>query len=331
MAVINQINPTLIDLVTRQTPEGSVDRAIVEILNQDNEILEDMVWKNGNQTDGHLTTIRTGLPTGTFRKLYEFVQPEKSTTVQVRDKTGRLETFAEVDEALLELSDDKAAFLLSENYPFIEGMGQTMASTIFTGNESNTPAKFTGLMPRFNSKSANNGRNIIDGGSTHNTENNSIWLVGWGERSVHGIVPKGAVSGLQQKDLGIESKENSGGILRVHRTQYNWNCGVCVRDWRFIVRIANIDPTKIVADAATGPNLPDLMDQAVDLLPTTSGVKVGWYMNRKMRSGVRRQCKKMTQYTMTEERLASGKLLYTYHGIPMRVVDALDINEAKIS
>ena len=47
----------------------------------------------------HKTTVRSGLPTGTWRKLNYGVQPEKSRTVPVKDSMGMLETYAEVDKA----------------------------------------------------------------------------------------------------------------------------------------------------------------------------------------------------------------------------------------
>ena len=51
--------------------------------------------------------------------------------MQVRDGTGMLETYAEVDKSLVKLNGNEAAFRLSEDRAFIEGMNQTMAQTLF--------------------------------------------------------------------------------------------------------------------------------------------------------------------------------------------------------
>src|SRR3546814_20593769 len=65
----------------RQDPDGSVS-ASAELLSQDNEILEDMPYVEGNLTTGHRATIRTGLPTATWRKLNAGIPTSKSRTNQ---------------------------------------------------------------------------------------------------------------------------------------------------------------------------------------------------------------------------------------------------------
>ena len=100
MATLAVTNPTLLDLARVTDPDGSI-AAVVEILNETNEVLADMSWVEGNLPTGHRTTVRTGIPTPTWRKLYGGVQPNKSTTVQVTDNTGMLEAYAEVDKALI--------------------------------------------------------------------------------------------------------------------------------------------------------------------------------------------------------------------------------------
>ena len=113
---------TLVDLVKRQDPDGKI-ATIAEILNETNEILDDMVWMEGNLPTGHRTTVRTGIPAPTWRKLYGGVQPTKSTTAQVTDNTGMLEAYAEVDKALADLNGNTSEFRLSEDMAHIEGIG----------------------------------------------------------------------------------------------------------------------------------------------------------------------------------------------------------------
>ena len=131
MAVLGTANPTLGDLAKRLDPDGNI-AMIAELLQQTEEILDDMVWKEGNLPTGHRTTIRTGIPEPTWRKLYGGVQPTRSTTAQVTDNCGMLEAYAEVDKALADLNGNSAAWRLSEDRAFIEGLNQTMASTLFT-------------------------------------------------------------------------------------------------------------------------------------------------------------------------------------------------------
>lgn len=140
MALLSTTSPTLADLAKRQDPDGKIAQ-IIEILNIQNEMLLDIPWMGANDGTGHKTTIRSGLPAGTWRKLNYGVQPEKSTTVQVRDGTGMLETYAEVDRSLVDLSDDKAAWMMSEHKAFLEGMSQTMATQLIYGDASINPER----------------------------------------------------------------------------------------------------------------------------------------------------------------------------------------------
>src|SRR3990172_5884992 len=130
MAVNATTHPTLLDFANRQDPDGKI-AAVAEILNQTNEILDDMVWQEGNLPTGNKTTVRTGLPAPTWRKIYGGVQPTKSTTAQITDNTGMLEAYAEVDKALADLNGNTNEFRLSEDRAHIEGMSETLAQTIF--------------------------------------------------------------------------------------------------------------------------------------------------------------------------------------------------------
>lgn len=337
MATLSATRPTLLDLATRSEDGGKIAK-IVEILNQTNEILDDMMFVEGNLPTGHKTTIRTGLPTPTWRKLYGGVQPTKSTTAQIVDNCGMLEAYAEVDKALADLNNNTAEFRMSEDKPHIEGMAQELAATIFYGDESTAPEEFTGFHPRFNSLSAENADNIIVGGGA-GADNGSIWLIGWGENTVHGIVPKGSTAGLQFEDKGqvtIEDIDGSGGRMEAYRSHYRMDCGLTVRDWRYVVRIPNIDKsllTRVYTSGtfSSGANLPDLMFQAMRLIPNLSVVRPAFYMSRDMLTWVDRQVAASVQNSTLTTEMVGGKLVTSFHGIPIRRVDALAADEAVIS
>lgn len=332
MSTLATTHPTLLDVTKRLDPEGKVD-TIAELLAQTNEIIDDMVWVEGNLPTGHRTTVRTGLPTPTWRKLYGGVQPTKSATAQVTDACGMLEAYAEVDKALADLNGNTAAFRLSEDRAHIEGMNQEFASTLFYGNEGTEPEAFTGFAPRFNSLSAANGENIISGGSS-DTDNNSIYLVVWGPNTVHGIYPKGSKAGLAMEDKGqvtIENIDGNGGRMEGYRTHYRWDCGLAVRDWRYVVRIANIDLSALTKNASAGADLIDLMTQAVEMIPSMGMGRPAFYGSRKIRSFLRRQImNKVASSTLTMEDVA-GKKVVAFDGIPFRRVDSLAGNEGLVS
>ena len=332
MAVLGTTNPTLADLAKVTDPDGSI-ADVVEILNQTNEILMDMTWLEGNLTTGHRTSIRSGLPTPTWRKLYGGVQPTKSRSVQVTDNCGMMEDYAEVDKALVDMAGDPQAFRLQEDRPHIEGMNQELASTLFYGDETLNPEEFTGLAPRYNDLSAENGDNIINGSGSQ-SDNASIWLIVWGPNTVHGIIPKGSKAGIQQRDLGevtIEDVDGNNGRMQAYRTHYRWDCGLSLRDWRYVVRIANIDRSDLTADAGSGADLNDLMHQAWTEIPNPSLGRAAWYMDKQVLSFLRRQTANAVSNSTLTTDMVGGTMQTSWGGIPIRRVDALRTNEATVS
>lgn len=327
-------NPTLIDLAKRLDPNGKID-TIVELMSAQNEVLQDMSFQEGNLTTGHKTTVRTGLPTPTWRKLYGGVQPGKSTTAQVTDNCGMLEAYAEVDKALADLNGNTADFRLSEDAAHIEGIAQEHAQTLFYGNEGTEPEAFTGLSPRYNSLSAQNADNIIDFGGT-DVDNMSIWLCVWGPQTGFGIVPKGSKAGLQMTDKGqvtIENVDGAGGRMEGYRTHYRLDTGLTIRDWRYFVRIANIDFSVLNAGDAGAitaqKKLIAAMIQATERIPALGKGRAAFYVPRNIRENLRLGIQEKIANNMTWETV-TGKRVMTFDDIPVRRCDALVKNEARV-
>lgn len=337
MTTLATTHPTLMDVARRLDPNGAID-GIVEVLAETNDVLDDMVWLEGNLETGHRTTIRTGLPEPTWRKLYGGVQPTKSTTVQVDDQCGMLEAYAEVDRKLADLNDNTKEFRLSEDRGHIEGINQEFVNTLFYGNDSTTPEEFTGFSARFNDQTAANGDNILTSAAApDNSDNTSIYLIVWGANTVHGIYPKGMKGGLAVTDKGqvtIENIDGNGGRMEAYRTHYSWDCGLCVRDWRYVVRI-QIDQEDLTSDANSGPSLIDLMAEAIDMVPSINMGRPAFYANRRVRSYLRRQMmNKIASSTLTLEQLerpnGAFKRVPAVDGVPVHRCDALLNTEAAV-
>jgi hypothetical protein len=329
MPALSANNPTLIDVASRLDPSLNVDK-IVEMLAATNPILNDMTFMEGNLPTGHKTTVRTGLPSVTWRKLYGGVQPSKSTTAQVTDSCGMLEAYAEVDKALADLNGNAAAFRLSEDKAFIEAMSQEMAQTLFYGNEGTEPEAFTGFAPRFNSLSSQNADNIIDATGA-GSDNTSIWLIVWGPNTCHGIYPKGSTGGVQMRDLGevtVENVDGNSGRAQMYRSHYRWDCGLTVRDWRYIVRIANVDVSDLNTVANT-KNLINWMIQAAERIPSFGAGRAAFYVNRNIREKLRLGILEKVASNLTFESVA-GKRVLTFDEIPVMRTDALLNTEARV-
>lgn len=341
MVAISANNPTLLDLAKVTDPDGSI-AAVAEILNEVNEVLDEMTWVEGNLATGHRTAIRSGIPAPTWRKFNEGVQPNKSTSVQVTNNTGMMEAFAEVDVALADLNGNTAAFRLQEDRPHIEGMNQEQAETLFYGNEGTEPEAYTGFSPFYNDLTAQNGDNIIDAGGT-GTDNASIWLVVWSPNTVFGIIPKGSKAGLQMEDMGrvviqdASDGSNTGRML-AYQSHYRWDAGLVIKDWRYAVRICNVDRSLLTRTYtsgvfSSGAHLPDLMFQAMRLIPNLGVGRPTFYCDRTIATWIARQTAAATQASTLTSDAVAGDRRFTerYQGIPVRRVDALSADEARVT
>lgn len=329
MAALPTTYGNLIDIAKSLDPDGTT-ADIVEMLKKEVPILEVMPFMAGNLETGHRHVIRSGLPEGTWRRLYEYVQPGKSQRVQVDDTCGMLEAFTEVDEKLIELAGAAGgAYRQDEDMAYAQGMGHQVAETIVYGNGSTAPAKFTGLAPRYNSLSAQNADNIIDAGGT-GSDNTSIWILGFGKKRIHGIFPKNTKAGISMKDLGVETKtDSSGGLLRVYRSQLKWDCGIVVADWRYGVRICNIDNSNLTKDASSSSaDLVDVIVDGIERLPTTEGAHI--FCNRRVRSFLRRQMINHKNVNLTIETVA-GKKVMTIGELPVHRLDSIVATEARVT
>jgi hypothetical protein len=315
---------TLIDYAKLLDPNDQVAR-IIELLSQTNEILLDMPFMEGNLITGHRTTVRTGLPDVFWRLLNQGVAPSKAHTAQIDEQTGMLEAFSQVDRALADLGGNRAGVRMSNARAFLEAMNNEMASTLIYGSAS-APEEFIGLAARYSSSTAGNGDNVILGGGTGSTDNTSIYLVAWGEETVCGIYPKGSRAGLFHEDLGEKLIQNAGGVtgalMMALVDHWEWKCGLALKDWRYVVRIANIDVSNL-SSASDQANLLRLMADAEERLPNELGSRA-FYANRTVIRNMRHQTTSAVSAGggITFENYA-GKRTRMFGITPVRVTDAI--------
>jgi len=339
MATLNNTALTLADWAKRVDPEGRVP-VVAELLSQSNEILEDAVFMEGNLPTGHRVVIRTGLPTVYWRALNQGIPNSKSTTAQVDEACGILEARSEVDKDLAELNGNTAQFRLSEDTAFIEAMNQTQAQTMFYGNPATDPKQFLGLATRYSAiTGAGNAQNVIDAGGT-GTDNTSIYLVVWGDNTVFCPFPKGSKAGLMHNDLGEQTVYNADGTrMQALATQYQWKNGLVVKDWRYVVRICNIDVSDLMAQTGTqaataATAIIKLMARALYRVPNMSMGRPAFYMNRTVHSGLSIAALDKSQSVLKVEQGLTqfgqpGSWL-SFIGVPLRRTDALLNTEARV-
>ena len=339
MATLSNNSLTLADWAKRVDPDGRVP-VVAELLSQSNEILEDCVFKEGNLPTGERVVIRTGLPTVYWRALNQGIPSSKSTTAQVDEACGILEARSEVDKDLAMLNGNTAQFRLSEDTAFLEAMNQTQATTMFYGNPGVDPKQFLGLAARYSDSTAANGQNILKAGGS-GSDNTSIFLVVWGDNTVYCPFPKGSKAGLIHEDLGEQTVYNSDGTrMQALATRYQWKNGLVVKDWRYVVRIANIDVSDLIAQTGTqaasaATAIIKLMARSLYRIPNMSMGRAAFYMNRTVHSGLSIAALDKSQYVLKiNEGLSQFGMPYSwlsFLGVPLRRVDSLLSTEAAIS
>ena len=337
MATLGTTLPTMLDWAKTRDPDGKT-ASIIEMLAQTNSILEDAVSKEGNLPTGERVTIRTGLPTSYYRMINAGTPPSKATTAQVTENAAMLEARSHVDVKQANLEGDVNAYRLQQARAHMESMSQAQATTMIYGSAAN-PEEYVGLANRYNDLSAPNADNIIDAGGS-STDNMSAWLIGWGLDSIYTIFPKGSKAGLSHEDLGIDDVDDaSGNPFRAYKDLFQWDNGLVVADWRYGVRIANIDNSDLIAKSGTQATtaataIHKLMSRAIDHIPSITSVRPVFYVNRTLASHLRIMAldtsnsaaliePSLNQFGNTIQQL-------TFLGIPVRLVDTLTIAEARV-
>jgi len=339
MATLNAGQLTLADYSKRLSPDGKID-PIAELLSQQNDVLEDIVCVEANQTTSHVVTIRTGLPAVYWRQYNAGVPGSKSTTAQVTEPCAMLEARSHIDAKLLQLNGNSAAFRLSEETPFIEAMGQEMTGKIFNGNVGTDLKTFSGLATRYSSTTAGNGGNVILAGGA-SSDNASVYLVVWGEQTVFCPFPKGSKAGLSTRDLGEESVQDANGnYYQAARSLFQWDGGLVVKDWRYVVRIANVDISDWIGVTGTqaptaATNLIKLMMRAIARVPNFRMGRAAFYTNRSIQEGLMIQAleKSSSALGIKDALTQFGQNIkqLEFMGIPVRGVDQLGIAETLVS
>ncbi len=343
MTTLSTSNLTLADWAKRTDPDGRIP-IIAELLSQSNEILEDCVFKEGNLPTGERVIVRTGLPAVYWRALNQGIPSSKSTTAQVDEAAGILEARSEVDKDLAMLNGNTAQFRLSEDTAFLEAMNQTQATTLFYGNPASDPKTFLGLAPRYSDigvGAPQNAQNILSAGGADATANTSIYLVVWGDQTVYCHFPKGSKAGLIHEDLGEQTVYNADGTrLQAYATRYQWKNGLVVKDWRYVVRICNINVNDLVAQTGTQAStaataIIKLMARAMYRIPNMAMGRAAFYMNRTVHSGLSVAALDKSQYVLkVNEGLSQFGMPYSwlsFLGVPLRRVDAIVNTEAVVA
>jgi len=348
---------TLVDVAKSFDPQGNV-AVVAELLNQSNEIIQYMPFNEGNLPTGHKAVVRAGLPNVQLRRFYQGVASSKSGRATIEDVCAMQEGRDEIDKDLAELNGNVNAFRLSESMAFVEAMNQAFAQQIIYGDTTSNKDGVLGLTPRYNNI-ANVGStvfqtaaNIIDAGGTQ-SDNTSVWLVVWGKETITGIYPKGSKAGLEQEDLGIQDAfDGNNNRYRAYMERWVWKYGLHVKDWRYAVRIANIDVSDLTSQSNTQLNtaptlLIKLMVKAMARIPSMGMGTATFLASRTVKEMLAIQALDRSQNALSFSasldqfgRVTAGSVAGTgtgirggqllFQGVPVLTVDAIVGTETQV-
>lgn len=332
------IGNTFLNLIDMYRDKDSQVAPVIEMLNENSAAVQDAVTTPCNSGTVHKHAIRTGLPTVTWGRLYKGIPQSKSTKSMVQDSTGFVEGLSSVDSRLLEISPNPGATRLSEADAWIESMTQEAETGIFYHDADTSPEKFSGLSARYNTTTS---RQVISAGGA-GADNTSVYFVTWGEGQTTLIHPQGTEAGIKREDMGKQRVTDANGDpYYVEEELFRWHLGVAVRDWRYNVRIANIDVSNMQAGSVDLYNFMRKAYHRLHKVRATSSMKdpnaassgrTVIYCNADVYEALDAM---QTSTTNTALRLTpaelEGKEVMTYRGIPIRRTDALLNTESVVA
>jgi hypothetical protein len=324
---------------------------IAEMLSQSISLYQDMPFKEGSEIFGHEGVFRSSIPAGSWRYLNGGTAYGKSTTGKFRIGMGSLTGYSQIDKLLAKASGNVPMFRKNEDVAFIEGMGQTIEETCWYGNTATNPASFMGLSTFYNTTSqttAQNAQNVIDAGGT-GSDNASIWLVCWGDRTIYGTYPRGSKAGLVSEDLADTraAYDNLGNPYEAWTTYFEQNMGIFPEDWRQVGRIANLDVTSAGLAGSNAYDLflglsslvmlpPMLTSESSGITSTDApndpapGIRPVMYTNRTIRFWMDAQGMRDRNVLISINE-APGKVQDRFRGIPVKVSDRLLTTEDAVA
>ena len=341
---------------------GDYDAAtqtVINMLSQANPMLEDAVWAQGNLDTGHRFMLIDGLPEINYRSINEGVMPTRSTRKDVTETCSLLEAVSQIDKELVDIAENGKIFRLMEAQAHIEAMANKFARELWYGNRVSDVRGVVGLTQSYTNLTGPARRQIIDAsdpatGIPSPDNNASIWLVVWGMNSLCAIYPKNTRGGIEHIPGAVQDLDDGqgdGATFQGYRDRYKWRVGLCLKDFRQVGRICNIDMEKLATFGSTTNDIsPDLTDMLLKLthrihnlgdwggLDTSPAGGIGApkmtgraviYMNRDLKEYYERQLVRKQNLALSmDER--TGKITTSFKGIPIKVDDNLLSTEERV-
>lgn len=271
----------VLEAASMYTKDGQI-LAVAEVLNTVENLDSDLHMTECDTAEGHMSGRRTSLPTLSVERHNEGEESSVATQEKALEKTMGVAGWSKIEDKIANYGGNPAAKRSNQDMAFVEKMRQDTNAHLLYANHAVDPDTIDGFLTRYSTKTGNIGRNVLLAKDAAGSDYASILLVGHGKRTVYGLYPKGTPAGISMEDFGRKHHTIDGKEFVFWSKKFSRKFGIAIDDSRFVVRIANIDISDLTG--ATPPNLRLLMQQAIDLIPDPSGVRLGFYMPRQVKS-----------------------------------------------
>jgi hypothetical protein len=340
MSILGQRLVTLADVAKSKHKQIG---GVAEVLVQENPMLNDIPYMEMNQGTIHKEDIRSALPAIYYRKANQAI-PASKTTVEERTFTAaHFESKSQMDAEVAKRGGlDRIAYnRWNQAQGHIQAQAIEHANLTLYGSPFNSDLKTPGFFDIYSTTNPleATSKQVIDGGGLA-SDNCSILLCHWGERSVFGVYPAGSVAGLKRTDrsagdehIQITALDTTGavGSFWGYEEQFEIDHGLVVKDYRQAARICNID-TALLLSQVGAANLIDLMiDAHYKIHNIQNGLGV-WYVNRTIEAFLHKQALNQVGAGagLTYDNYQGAKVLM-FLGKPVRRADALLNTEAQVT
>ena len=316
---------------------------VAEVLVEENPMLNDIPYMEMNEGTIHKEDIRSALPSVYYRKANQAIPASKSTVEERSFTAAHFESKSQIDAAVAKRGGmDRIAYnRWNQAMGHIQAHAIEHANLTIYGSPVTANRKTAGLFDIYSTLATTEetSKQIIDGGGT-GSDNMSILLVNWGERSIFGVYPSGTQSGLKRTDRSAGNKEvqiaaldsaGDAGSFWGYEEQFEIDHGLVVKDYRQAARIANID-LSLLQSGVGAADIIDLMISAHYKIHNPQNGKGVWYVNRTIEAFLHKQAlTKVGAGAGLNYDNFEGKKILMFLGSPIRRSDALLNTESQVT
>ncbi len=311
---------TLADYESMVTDKDVSRKVLIHTIRDYMSFFDQALILPANNGDSDKGQIITSYPEGQLRGYNEGWSAEEVLGKPARYEASMVRTRSVVDSSLYNTRKpgEREAWRLRKDEGFMRGLARSAVRRVFYGDDDVRAA--AGLAQIVNPQSEAFGERCINAGGATASSQTDIWLTCFDPAGFYLFYPQGGEGpGLSVRDMGEQYvRDKNGKEYLAMVTEFGWDIGVSLFDPEKIVRICNVDVSKLSSKntTSTSANLIDLMTQALEMLPDDGSGRCAFYMNDTVRSVLRRQMQNKDNAYLTQAEMA-GRRVLAFGDIPV--------------